>query len=317
MSESSIVSNDGVSDVPIIAITAGSLLRAAREREGLHVAALAVSMKVPVKKLEALEANRLDLLPDAVFVRALASSVCRALKVDPTKVLELLPASNPPRLNPDGRGVNTPFPGIRKTKSGTMFDSLGKPTGLVVSMILLAALAVHFSPEMPGQAMQAEASSDKTSYFPPLPSNEVESTAAAVDRSIQSNSNLTMSPGADLANRSVNAEQAVPPLASEVSKSATSDISGNRVVTTVQVKGAVPAITFKAQGGVWIQVTDAHRVQLLSKTLSLGEVIEVSGALPLAVIVGRADMISVQVRGQDFDLTGVSQNNVARFEVKP
>ena len=60
-------------------VTAGSLLRTAREREGLHIAALAVSMKVPVKKLEALEADRLDLLPDAVFVRALAASVCRLI----------------------------------------------------------------------------------------------------------------------------------------------------------------------------------------------------------------------------------------------
>jgi hypothetical protein len=34
--------------------TAGALLREAREAQGLHVAALAVAMKVPVKKLEAL-----------------------------------------------------------------------------------------------------------------------------------------------------------------------------------------------------------------------------------------------------------------------
>ena len=56
-------------------VSAGALLRQAREAAGLHVAALAVSLKVPVKKLEALESDRLDLLPDAVFARALASSM--------------------------------------------------------------------------------------------------------------------------------------------------------------------------------------------------------------------------------------------------
>jgi cytoskeleton protein RodZ len=55
-------------------LTAGAMLRKARMAAGLHVAALAVSMKVPVKKLEALESDRLDLLPDVAFVRALASS---------------------------------------------------------------------------------------------------------------------------------------------------------------------------------------------------------------------------------------------------
>ena len=56
--------------------TAGETLRQAREAAGMSLATLAVALKVSVKRLEALEADRLDLLPDAVFVRALASSVC-------------------------------------------------------------------------------------------------------------------------------------------------------------------------------------------------------------------------------------------------
>ncbi|MBU7575138.1 MAG: helix-turn-helix domain-containing protein, partial [Hydrogenophaga sp.] len=57
------------------------LLRAAREAAGLHIAALAAALKVPVKKLEALEAGRYSELPDLTFARALASSACRHLKV--------------------------------------------------------------------------------------------------------------------------------------------------------------------------------------------------------------------------------------------
>ena len=63
-------------------VSAGTLLREAREAAGLHVSTLAANLKVPVRKLEALEEDRYDLLPDAVFVRALASSVCRTLKVE-------------------------------------------------------------------------------------------------------------------------------------------------------------------------------------------------------------------------------------------
>ena len=59
--------------------SAGTMLREAREAVGLHVGALAVSLKVPVKKLEALEADDLEQLPDAVFARALAATVCRTL----------------------------------------------------------------------------------------------------------------------------------------------------------------------------------------------------------------------------------------------
>ena len=69
------------------ALSAGALIRAAREKRGLHVAALAASIKVSPRKLEALEADRYAELPDLTFTRALAHTVCRALKVDPEPVL--------------------------------------------------------------------------------------------------------------------------------------------------------------------------------------------------------------------------------------
>src|SRR5438105_14896618 len=90
-------------------ISAGTLLRRAREASGLHVAALAVALKVPVRKLEALEGDRFEDMGDAVFIRGLASSVCRTLKVDPQPVMERLPQTAPPRLVKDSDGLNAPF----------------------------------------------------------------------------------------------------------------------------------------------------------------------------------------------------------------
>ena len=69
-----------------------------------------MSLKVPVRKLEALEDDRYDLLPDAVFVRALASSVCRTLKIDPQPVLDRLPQTAAPRLIADQRRHQRPVP---------------------------------------------------------------------------------------------------------------------------------------------------------------------------------------------------------------
>ena len=54
------------------------MLRAARQARGLHIAALAASIKVTQRKLEALEADRYDELPDMTFTRALAKTVCRS-----------------------------------------------------------------------------------------------------------------------------------------------------------------------------------------------------------------------------------------------
>ena len=55
---------------------------------------------------------------------------------------------------------------------------------------------------------------------------------------------------------------------------------------------------------------------VLQRKLLSGEMASTSGALPLSVVVGRADATEVFVRGKPFELVLVSKENVARFEVK-
>jgi cytoskeleton protein RodZ len=125
---------------------AGELLKHAREAAGLHIAALAVLLKVPVKKLEALEASRFDLLPDAVFVRALASSVCRTLKIDAAPVLALLPQTDAPKLTYQGVGINAPFRAPGDGPSPSVWSQLSRPAVLAGVLLLLGALVLIFLP---------------------------------------------------------------------------------------------------------------------------------------------------------------------------
>ena len=86
MSDSVVESKLSADSVDALQTTAGEILKNARQAAGIHIEALAVALKVPVSKLEALESNNFDLLSDTVFLRALASSVCRVLKLDPASV---------------------------------------------------------------------------------------------------------------------------------------------------------------------------------------------------------------------------------------
>ena len=90
--------------------TAGSLLRQAREAAGMHVSSLADVLKVPVAKLQALEADDWQALPDAVFTRSVALSICKALQVDAAPVMALLPKSAATqKFTAPGPGINEPF----------------------------------------------------------------------------------------------------------------------------------------------------------------------------------------------------------------
>lgn len=91
-------------------LSAGALLRQYREQQGIDQEALAQLLRVSVAKLQALEGDRWNDLPDAMFARTLTLAVCRHLKVDAKPVLDLLPATEAsPLAKHDERGLGYAF----------------------------------------------------------------------------------------------------------------------------------------------------------------------------------------------------------------
>ena len=263
---------------PTAATSAGALLRAAREATGLHIAALAVSLRVPVRKIEALEADRWDELTDPVFVRALAGSACRALRADPRPILALLPAPAQTRL-PASTSLAADF-SLRSASPVTdWMRPLANPTVLAVLALRVAALLVYFWPNTPVLAPSALATKPTLAAASPAPLAQTDPLAAPA---------ATVQPDAQ-----------APAIAQAQGES-----------------GAVPIISFKAKDSSWVEVVDARQAVLMRRIVNAGESASAAGALPLTVVIGRADVIEVQVRGQSFDLLARSKDNVARFEVR-
>ncbi len=290
-------------------LTAGEILRNAREAAGLHIAALAVSMKIPVKKLEALENDRLELLHDAVFVRALAASVCRALKIDHVPVLAKLPLNSVPRLNADERGINQPFHPAGDRNGLSMPSVFTKPQALLVLFLLAGIVAVFFLPQdklvdhTADQALQmpkvAQQHAPPSSELPEAPASEAVVAPSAVPISDK-----------DQVGTIAITSQAV---GNAVSAPISPDING---VASGAVTSRSGTIIFKAKAASWVKVVDSAGVVQLSRTLADGEIASVSGSEPLSIVVGRADVVDVEVRGKAFNLTAIAKENVARFEVK-
>lgn len=304
------VAGDPVSpDVAASGASAGLLLRQAREAAGLHIAALAVSLKVPVKKLEALEADRLDLLPDAVFVRALAASVCRTLKVDASQILALLPQTGKPRLGQPPSAINTPFRAPGDGPAPSIWTQISKPAVLAGLLLLMGALVLIFLP-------RAQEGRTLALLAPDAPAAVTVPAAAARPQPAPGEAPAAPVVVAD-APVAMAAPAAAPALAPTLSAAAAPVLP---VEATVPAAAALPPasgiIVFRAKGESWVEVTDAKKVVVLRRTLASGEEVGATGALPLSAVVGRADATQVQVRGQTFDLTAVSKDNVARFEVK-
>lgn len=320
---------------------AGAMLKHARETRGMHIAALAVLLKVPVKKLEALEAGRLDLLPDAVFVRALASSVCRTLKIDPAIILARLPQTGAPKLNYQGTGINEPFRSPADGPGPSVWAQVSRPAVLAGLLMAMGALVLIFLPTIKtgisNVSLEADEFKNKSieaqKIMPPIAAAEVSvaDTQKAIVSSGISVATTDISTGTSEPASPITATAALgaaPPSQNSVSEivssplpmSSTASLSAGRSSPTFVVTANSPlasdVVVFSAKTESWVEATDGAGQVVLRRTLSAGEVVGASGALPLKVIVGRADATQVQIRGKVFDLSAVAKDNVARFEVK-
>ncbi len=265
--------------------SAGSLLRRAREAEGLHIAALAVALKVPVRKIEALEADRLHELPDIVFARALASSACRALKIAPEPIMTLLPPSSQPHLKSVEASTRASYRVKGLRSESRLWDHLSRPYWLAIALLMLGLAALIFWPlkRYPG----ASTVSASVVAEPAVP--------------VPATTELALPPTALVPSPALEAAQVVGVVANPI-------VDGSGSTTGI--------LSLMASGASWVEVTDATGVVQLRKTMSQGEVQGVSGALPMAVVLGRAGVMSVRIRDVPLDLGAVTKDNVARFEVK-
>lgn len=286
--------------------SAGTLVRQAREAAGLQVDALAVALKVTVKQIEALEADRWDLLPDAVFARALAASIFRNLRIDPAPVLARLPQAAP-RLSPRGAGLNEPFRTSNRGSAPDIGAYLSRPVVLGVLALMLGALVLVLLPVPKDTAPDAASAQGVPAVAPSAP--------ASAEAGVQLLTEVVPAPpaSAPVTAGPASAPVAAPAPASPPVVAVPPGVAASAAVASAPADGV---LGFSATADSWIKVTDARGAVVLSRLLKSGESAGASGALPLSVVVGRADATRVQLRGRPLDLGPITRENIARFEVK-
>ena len=313
-----------------MSVTAGALLRDAREAAGLHIAALAVALKVPVAKLEALEADNFSALPDMVFVRALASSVCRTLKIDPQAVLALLPQGEGPRLSAGDVGLNAPVKGFAGRSSAAPFKGAGSRSFVwAVGLLLIGAALMMFLPRGLDADLSALLKQPETTTKIPMPTGNVAQEISVAVGAEQRVPSAAPAPAPAPAPAAAAAGAAAAGVGVELPAGESIKPAGiaSHPIVLPSVEASAPSsapaadapsgvLAFKARSESWIQVRDAAGALVLQRNLAPNELVSVSGVLPLAVVIGRADATEVFVRGKPYDIGPVSRENVARFEVK-
>lgn len=303
---------------PAAAVSAGALLRQARQAQGVALGDLAATLKVPVEKLQALEDEDWQRLPDVVFLRALAQTICRTLHLEAAPVLALLPQQKVTALAPQG-GLNAPMrergvPSILATKTQH------SPWPWVVLLLIVLGgggyLGVQWmAPEwVRGVSTTVPAPSDPAGDSPLFsPAGPEESDGGNMGDGAQAGEVPAVQAAALMQPALPEEEGAQPGFAAPAPVAQAEPAAAPAAPAAASVS---PVLRITAKGATWVQVLDAQQRLLIEKILQDGEVFSTSAPKPLTVAVGKADLATVEVNGAPFDLQAVARSNVARFEVK-
>jgi cytoskeleton protein RodZ len=332
--------------------SAGALLREAREVRGMPIEELAATLKVVPRKIEMLEADRFDEFPDPVFVRALAQSVCRCLKVDAAPVLALLPQTPSQRLEQVHVGLNAPFRDRPAQMIPDDWSGVAKPVIWAPALLVVAAAVVYFFPVdvlsppkvSPRAAAIAPAASGSEAALGSMVSasaaagNEVALVTAAPAQapvSVPPSVALTvpLGTGSGSSTAVINPGSASPASSDQAavkpSTAGPAPVSAAPAPTEVppvaEKPGAstekVPAspsgvLQFRTAADSWIEVQDGRGQMLLSRKLESGEAVGLNGAMPMKVTIGNVRATQVTFRGKPMDLALFTRDNIARVELK-
>ena len=276
----------------------GRMLREAREAQGMPIDALAASIKVSVRKLESLEADRIDELPDATFARALAQTVCRSLKIDAAPVLALLPAARGHRIEQVSEGLNAPFRDRPARLDAVALGPLLRAAWAPALLLGLAALV----------------------YF--MPDGSVSGLMTSLRETVRTASHSSNSDPA-AAGQGGGAEGVPPPeavlaplVAAESSGAAPAPKAAPLFAAAASSATATGLLQLRASAVSWVEVKDARERVLMSRSLQPGETVTLDGVLPMRVKIGNAAVTEVLLRGQRVDIAPMTSENIARVELK-
>ena len=264
--------------------TLGLLLRKAREARGMSIDDVVGALKLSVRQVEAIETDRMDLLPGAVFQRGFVKSYARLLKLDPVPLLGLInqatSAQEPEIRPPANMGNAGPRGGLRNI-----------PVLVLLSAgLLILAAAVTLWHYMGGTLPMLPVISG-ISAPAPIPVEQSGVTAA-----------VPVQP------EEVVQPQITTPPPTEMQPAANAGAAPN-----VAASGRV--LSFDFRGESWVEVKDAAGAIVLSGIFSSGTQ-AATGRPPFEIVLGNAPVVGLRDGDKLVDLKPFTRAEVARLTLE-
>ena len=286
----------------------GAVLRAAREAEGISVGDMAVQCRLAVTQIRALEEERLENLPEPVYVRAFIRGYAHALKIDPAPLVD----DYMMRCGRRGAAVEVgQLPNRSPSREAVFHEPPKNRTLKAVLFVVLAALV--------GGGIWAVYTDQFASLHTSSEAQKVESGANEAKE--------TKTPAAEPA------ENAAQPAAAAPAAQPAPSAAPAPAVQTASAAPAQPAPAASAQppaaapvlhkvefrlgaGASWVQVIAPNGRNVVASEMRPQSVQAYEIPKGSRFTIGNAGVVSLTIDGEVYPLDGVVRNGIARFTIE-
>lgn len=290
-------------------LSAGTMLRRAREARGESLEEVVAALKLSMRQLVAIEDGHYEELPGPAFVRGFVRNYARHLGLDPQVVLnavgadasatvDLTPLSNAEGDMPANRGMRfNPVPAavvagllLVLISAGGYFGWFETPTSAEIE-----AVSPSMAPDV--------AVDDERAGEPPVGD-------AVVLPAAGSEAPLSATPAPDPA---ATPAPVTPSVVAPAAVAEPAPVAAPALVPSVE---QVPPLRFAFSSESWIEVKDASGSIVYSGIGVAGSTREVQGTPPFALVIGNARNVRLEFNGKPVDLVPHTKVSVARLTVK-
>ena len=295
----------------------GAVLRAAREAEGISVGDMAVQCRLAVTQIRALEEERLENLPEPVYVRAFIRGYAHALKIDPAPLVD----DYMMRCGRRGAAVEVgQLPNRSPSREAVFHEPPKNRTLKAVLFVVLAALV--------GGGIWAVYTDQFASLHTSSEAQKVESGANEAKE--------TKTPAAEPAENAAQPSDAAPetqPAAAAPAAQPAPSAAPAPAAQTASAAPAQPAPAASAQppaaapvlhkvefrlgaGASWVQVIAPNGRNVVASEMRPQSVQAYEIPKGSRFTIGNAGVVSLTIDGEVYPLDGVVRNGIARFTIE-
>lgn len=342
--------SEEVTEVHIPLSACGGALRAAREKQKLSVQDIASQLRLGVRQVEALEADRYDKLPEPSIVRGFIRNYAKLLKIDSSPILAaygvLVPNTTPQSF------------AVKSTANASIIGenrahfSIKSFVGLLLTFAFVVWFFYYYTQvikpnvasdltKINAPAIEADTTTSNTEFALPAAERQPDTVTSVELPTPEANVSNTPPVAADNnlpittdASQATAQTQPTPPPATSVAPEDSTAVNVPPVKpsitpapavlpsaieqtasqpTAVETKSA--QLVIDATEETWVNITDNSGKQVYSKVIAAGSSESLRASPPLSITVGNAQATAISVNGKPLDLLAHTRDRVARIKV--